>query len=52
MDQKRGVGVALVASVVVTLAWLFLSVMAALAVTLLAGAGVVLAALRQRNQGD
>jgi len=46
----NGVGVALVASVVIVLAWLFLSAMAALGVTLLAGAGVVIAALTQRRR--
>ena len=52
MERNRGVGVALVASMVIVLGWFFLSAMAAFIVTILAGAGVVLAALRQRNQGD
>ncbi|MFV9671880.1 MAG: hypothetical protein ACNYZH_01540 [Acidimicrobiia bacterium] len=50
MERNNGVAIALVASVVITLGWLFLSVTAALGVTLLAGAGVVLAALNQRRQ--
>ena len=50
MDRNSGVGVALVASVVIMLGWFFLSVTAALIVTFLAGAGVVLAALMQRRR--
>ncbi len=45
-----GVGVALIASVVIMFAWLFLSAMGAFLVTLLAGAGVVIAALVERNR--
>jgi hypothetical protein len=50
MERNSGVGVALVASMVIMLGWFFLSVTAALIVTLLAGAGVVLAARNQRRR--
>ncbi len=50
MERNRGVGVALVASVVIMLGWFFLSAMAAFIVTILAGAGVVVAALMQRKR--
>ncbi len=50
VENKTGVGVALVASVVIMLGWFFLSAMAAFIVTILAGAGVVVAALLQRNR--
>jgi len=52
VEDTTGVGVALVASVVIMLAWFFLSVTAAMIVTVLAGAGVAVAALRQRGRGD
>jgi len=52
MEHKNGVVVALVASLVIVLGWFFLSAVAAFIVTILAGAGVVLAALMQRKRGD
>ncbi|MEA3502444.1 MAG: hypothetical protein U9R47_06685 [Actinomycetota bacterium] len=50
MERNSGVGVALLASVIIMLGWFFLSVTAALIVTFLAGAGVVFAALTQRRR--
>ena len=52
MEWNSGVGVALVASLAIVAGWLFLSVTAALILTLLAGAGVVVAAvLTGRRRG-
>lgn len=51
MERINGVAVALVASFVIMLGWLFLSVPAALGVTLLAGGGVVLAAVMKGKSG-
>jgi len=52
MGRINGVAVALVASVVIMLGWMFLSAAAALAVTLLAAGAVVVAARLKGKQDD
>ena len=52
MERINGVVVALVASVVIMLAWLFLSAAGALVVTLLAVGAVVIAARLKGKQDD
>ncbi len=52
MEQINGVVVALVASVVIMLAWMYLPVPGALIATLVAAGGVVVAARLKGNQDD
>ncbi len=52
MDRINGVAVALVASLIIVLAWMFLSIPAALLATLLAAGMVVVAARLKGNQDD
>lgn len=52
MEQINGVVVALLASVVIMLAWMYLPVPGALISTLVAAGGVVVAARLKGNQDD
>ncbi len=52
MERINGVAVALVASVVIMLAWMFLSATGALLTTLLAAGAVVVAARLKGKQDD
>ena len=51
MDRINGTAVALIATIVIVLAWMFLSVAAALATTFLAGGAVALAAVLKGKYG-